>query len=116
MEYDEFAKKLGANILVTYRVNASTVFFVGYDDHYKQGDLIDEMRFPTRALQRTNRHSSRNSRTCSVSSARKVGDGSRGPSCDARKHLSPQRVRRDQQPLPVFRRPRTSSAVLADAT
>ena len=55
MEYDAFAKTLGANILFTYRVNAGTVFFVGYDDHYAQGDLIDAMRFPTRDLQRTNR-------------------------------------------------------------
>jgi len=55
MEYNTFAKTLGANILVTYRVNAGTVFFVGYDDHYAQGDLIDAVRFPTRELQRTNR-------------------------------------------------------------
>ena len=55
MEYNTFAKTLGANLLVTYRVNAGTVFFVGYDDHYAQGDLIDAVRFPTRELQRTNR-------------------------------------------------------------
>ena len=55
MEYDAFAKTLGANILFTYRVNAGTVFFVGYDDHYQQGDLIDTMQFPTQGLQRTNR-------------------------------------------------------------
>ena len=29
------------NILVNYRVNAGTVFFVGYDDHYQQADLIE---------------------------------------------------------------------------
>ena len=55
MEYDTFAKTLGANLLFTYRVNAGTVFYVGVDDHYAQGDLIDAVRFPTREFQRTNR-------------------------------------------------------------
>jgi hypothetical protein len=39
MEYDTFEKTLGGNLLATYRVNAGTVFFVGYDDHYAQGEL-----------------------------------------------------------------------------
>ena len=34
IDLDTFEDKLGANLLVTYRVNAGTVFFVGYDDHY----------------------------------------------------------------------------------
>ena len=55
MEYNAFSKTLGSNILFTYRVNAGTAFFVGYDDHYQQGDLIDAVRFPTRELQRINR-------------------------------------------------------------
>ena len=32
-----------------------TVFFVGYDDHYRQGNQIDERLFPTDAMLRTNR-------------------------------------------------------------
>ena len=40
MEYNTFDRTLGANVLVTYRVNSGTVFFIGYDDHYQQGDLI----------------------------------------------------------------------------
>ena len=40
MEYNTFARTLGANVLFTYRVNSGTVFFIGYDDHYQQGDLI----------------------------------------------------------------------------
>ncbi len=55
MEYNSLNRTLGANVLFTYRVNAGTVFFVGYDDHYRQGSLIDEARFPTTALRQTNR-------------------------------------------------------------
>jgi len=40
LEYNTFSRTLGANVLLTYRVNSGTVFFLGYDDHYKQGDLI----------------------------------------------------------------------------
>ena len=37
-EYNTFDKTLGLNLLATYRVNAGTVFFLGYDDHYQQAD------------------------------------------------------------------------------
>jgi hypothetical protein len=55
MEYDTFEKTVGGNLLASYRVNAGTVFFVGYDDHYRQGNQIDERLFPTTAMVRTNR-------------------------------------------------------------
>ena len=55
MEFNSLNRTLGANVLFTYRVNAGTVFFVGYDDHYRQGNLIDDQRFPTTALRQTNR-------------------------------------------------------------
>ena len=65
LEYNTFSRKLGANVLFTYRVNSGTVFFVGYDDRYQQGDLILDMdnnlahhqnqRFFTTDLLRTNR-------------------------------------------------------------
>ena len=55
MEYNSLSRTLGANVLFTYRVNAGTVFFVGYDDRYQQGDLFDAVRFPTTALRQTNR-------------------------------------------------------------
>ena len=55
MEYNSLNRTLGANVLFTYRVNAGTVFFIGYDDHYQQGDLFDAVRFPTTALRQTNR-------------------------------------------------------------
>ena len=55
-EYDTFDKTVGVNMLVTYRVNAGTVFFVGYDDHYQQADLVDDELFPdTTVYTRTNR-------------------------------------------------------------
>ena len=65
MEYDTFEKTLGGNVLVSYRVNAGTVFYVGYDDHYQRGDAIhghDDLgdvvhggALPTTAMVRTNR-------------------------------------------------------------
>ena len=57
-EYDSFAGTLGTNLLVTYRINALTVFYAGYDDHYRQGNRIDltgDRYFPTSALRPTNR-------------------------------------------------------------
>ena len=59
MEYNTFNRTLGANLLFTYRVNSGTVFFLGYDDRYKQGDLIfdddDQPLFLTTDFERTNR-------------------------------------------------------------
>ena len=53
--YNSFDKTLGLNLLVTYRVNAGTVFYLGYDDRYRQGRLISETLFPTTEYERTNR-------------------------------------------------------------
>ncbi len=63
-EFDSLNKKLDFNLLGTYRINAGTVFYLGYDDHYRranliEGDLdgngIDEQLFLRGNLQRTNR-------------------------------------------------------------
>ena len=63
-EYDTWEKTLGLNLLFTYRVNAGTVFYAGYDDHYQQADLIERDRdgdgipdylFTTADRRRTNR-------------------------------------------------------------
>ena len=52
------------NVLFNYRINAGTVFFLGYDDHYQQADLIEgdsdgdglqEQLFFTEGLRRTSR-------------------------------------------------------------
>jgi hypothetical protein len=43
------------NLLVTYRVNSGTVFYVGYDDRFRQGSAINEVLFPGTSYQRTNR-------------------------------------------------------------
>ena len=53
-EYHTFDKTVDTNVLFTYRVNAGTVFFVGYDDHYRQGNQINAAVFPTAAWRRTN--------------------------------------------------------------
>ncbi len=54
-EYNSFAKTLALNFLITYRINALTVFYVGYDDHYQQLDQFYDEFFPGTALRRTNR-------------------------------------------------------------
>jgi len=63
-EYNSFDQKLSLNFLLTYRVNAGTAFYVGYDDRYQQadrihrdtnGDGIDDRFFQSTALKRTNR-------------------------------------------------------------
>ena len=42
IEYNTFAKTLGVNLLATYRINAGTAVFIGYDDHYRQRDQFDQ--------------------------------------------------------------------------
>ena len=63
-EYNSFDRKLSLNFLLTYRVNAGTVFYAGYDDHYRQADQItrdldgngiEDRIFQSTALKRTNR-------------------------------------------------------------
>ena len=55
LEYNTLEKAFDANLLLTYRVNAGTVFFVGYDDHYRQGNQLDGLLFPTDEFRQTNR-------------------------------------------------------------
>ena len=55
LDHDTFDKTLFGSLLVTYRVNGGTVFFVGYDDHYRQGDRLDPLVFRTTRYRRTNR-------------------------------------------------------------
>ena len=43
------------NILVTYRVNSGTVFYVGYDDRYKEGNAVNPQLFSDPTYRRTNR-------------------------------------------------------------
>ena len=65
-EFNTLQRTTGLNVLVSYRVNAGTVFYIGYDDRYRQadriigddldGDGIDDYLFPSvTTLQRTNR-------------------------------------------------------------
>ena len=63
-EYNSFDGALGLNLLFTYRVNAGTVFYAGYDDRYQQAERIDRglhgrdldnRFFQSSALRRTNR-------------------------------------------------------------
>jgi len=43
------------NILMTYRVNSGTVFYVGYDDRYKEGSAVNSKIFSDPTYLRTNR-------------------------------------------------------------
>ena len=54
-EYNTFDRTFGLNLLLTYRVNAGTVFYIGYDDRLEEGFRIDEEIFPTRNFERTRR-------------------------------------------------------------
>ena len=65
-EYNTFDKTVGLNFLLTYRVNAGTAFYIGYDDRYQQadhivgddvdGDGVPDFLFPENTtLQPTNR-------------------------------------------------------------
>ncbi|HVH25640.1 MAG TPA: DUF5916 domain-containing protein [Vicinamibacterales bacterium] len=54
-QHNTFDNTLDLNLLFTYRVNGGTVFFVGYDDHYREGYQLNKDLFPTGDLQRTNR-------------------------------------------------------------
>ncbi len=54
-EFDTFERTFAFNLLGTYRINSGTAFYVGYDDHYQQGDQIDQTLYPASRYQRTNR-------------------------------------------------------------
>ena len=63
-EYNSFDRRLSLNFLLTYRINAGTAFYFGYDDRYQQADRIardldgngiDDRFFQSTALRRTNR-------------------------------------------------------------
>ena len=55
MEYNSFDRTLDGNVLLTYRVNSGTVFYLGYDGHYQQEDRLDPLRYLTERYRRTNR-------------------------------------------------------------
>ena len=41
-EFNTYDQTLGLNFLFTYRVNAGTAFYIGYDDHYRQREQFDD--------------------------------------------------------------------------
>ena len=55
LEHDTSDGKVGINLLLTYRVNAGTAFYIGYDDRLQQGIHLDRERFLDRDLQRYRR-------------------------------------------------------------
>ena len=55
LEYDSWEDKLGVNLLLTYRVNAGTVLFVGVDDRLQDAMHIGESPIGADGLQRTRR-------------------------------------------------------------
>jgi hypothetical protein len=55
LEYDSWENKLGVNLLLTYRINAGTVVFLGVDDRLQDGTTISANLFDTDNLRRTRR-------------------------------------------------------------
>ena len=55
LEHNTWDVTLGNNLLMTYRINAGTVLFLGYDDRFRSGMKINSVLFPMTAFQRTNR-------------------------------------------------------------
>ncbi len=59
VEFNSLDETFDFNVLLHFRINAGTVFFVGYDDRYQQGDLIfddnEDPVFFTTDFERTNR-------------------------------------------------------------
>ena len=54
MDYNSRSMTLGNNLLLTYRINAGTVAFLGYDDRFQSGTHINDTLFLNRAFQRVN--------------------------------------------------------------
>ena len=50
LEHNSLRGTIGVNLLATYRVNAGTVFFIGYDDRFRQGDQIGQRAVPVDRL------------------------------------------------------------------
>ena len=55
LEHDTGNGKVGINVLFTYRVNAGTALYVGYDDRLQEGIFLDRERFLDHRLQRQRR-------------------------------------------------------------
>ena len=55
LEHNTGNGKVGINLLFTYRVNAGTAFYIGYDDRLQEGIYLDKERFYNRDLQRQQR-------------------------------------------------------------
>ncbi|MYD70881.1 MAG: carbohydrate binding family 9 domain-containing protein [Acidobacteria bacterium] len=55
MEYNSFDGTIDGNLLLTYRVNSGTVFYLGYDGHYQQEDRLDPLLYVTDRYRQTNR-------------------------------------------------------------
>ena len=55
VEHNTWQTTLGNNLLMTYRINAGTVLFLGYDDRFRDGMELNPVIFQLAALQRTNR-------------------------------------------------------------
>jgi len=55
LEYDTYDGKTGVNLLLTYQINAGTVFFLGYDDRFQQAININDEIYDTSRMLRTSR-------------------------------------------------------------
>ena len=55
LEHNTGTGEVGVNVLFTYRVNAGTVFYIGYDDRLKEWVNMNEERYLASFLERQRR-------------------------------------------------------------
>jgi hypothetical protein len=55
LEYNSYRGTFGANLLLSYEVNAGTVFFLGYDGRYEEALNINDEIYDTDRMLRTSR-------------------------------------------------------------
>ena len=46
VDYNTYDRTLGGSLLLTYRVNAGTALYIGYDDRYRAADKISSTLYP----------------------------------------------------------------------
>ena len=46
VDYNDYDRTLGGNVLLTYRVNSGTALYVGYDDRYREGFKVNSALYP----------------------------------------------------------------------
>ena len=94
-EHNTLEKTVGENLLLTYRVNAGTVFYLGFDTRYRHGDQINPAPFPRTPTGGPIARSSRSCSTCLDTKVSRCHFDAEPPRRRAREHTNtkPRRLR-----------------------